>query len=363
VTDENTGRDGRQLPGWLSAVLFFGAVALVVAGIMWAYPEQPTESTAEETTTTSTESPEDVDVALPTEGAEPVADAAQVILPSVVYIQTQSGVGSGVVYDEGLIVTAAHVVQGSDTVRVRFTDGTQVTGTVLGTAAPDVDIAVIEVDRDDLTPATFVTEKPRVGQMAVAVGSPWGLESTVTAGIVSAVDQTNCSILPGSDRFSCAAMVQTDAAINPGNSGGPLVNREGQVLGINVSIFTDSGANDGVGFAVPANVATTYADAIVSGDPIETAFLGVSLSGDVATEGQAGAVIDEVFEGSGAETAGIQSGDVIIALDGVPVLGGDDLQAQVRAHQPGETVEILIIRDDEEITITATLGVNTEEVG
>jgi S1-C subfamily serine protease len=351
------------LPGWLSAVLFFGAVALVVAGIMWAYPEQPTESTAEETTTTSTENPEDVDVALPTEGAEPVADAAQVILPSVVYIQTQSGVGSGVVYDEGLIVTAAHVVQGSDTVRVRFTDGTQVTGTVLGTAAPDVDIAVIEVDRDDLTPATFVTEKPRVGQMAVAVGSPWGLESTVTAGIVSAVDQTNCSILPGSDRFSCAAMVQTDAAINPGNSGGPLVNREGQVLGINVSIFTDSGANDGVGFAVPANVATTYADAIVSGDPIETAFLGVSLSGDVATEGQAGAVIDEVFEGSGAETAGIQSGDVIIALDGVPVLGGDDLQAQVRAHQPGETVEILIIRDDEEITITATLGVNTEEVG
>jgi S1-C subfamily serine protease len=351
------------LPGWLSAVLFFGAVALVVAGIMWAYPEQPTESTAEETTTTSTENPEDVDVALPTEGAEPVADAAQVILPSVVYIQTQSGVGSGVVYDEGLIVTAAHVVQGSDTVRVRFTDGTQVTGTVLGTAAPDVDIAVIEVDRDDLTRATFVTEKPRVGQMAVAVGSPWGLESTVTAGIVSAVDQTNCSILPGSDRFSCAAMVQTDAAINPGNSGGPLVNREGQVLGINVSIFTDSGANDGVGFAVPANVATTYADAIVSGDPIETAFLGVSLSGDVATEGQAGAVIDEVFEGSGAETAGIQSGDVIIALDGVPVLGGDDLQAQVRAHQPGETVEILIIRDDEEITITATLGVNTEEVG
>jgi S1-C subfamily serine protease len=363
VTDENTARDGRRLPGWLSAVLFFGAVALLVAGIIWAYPEPSTEADADETTTTSTTSPEDVDVALPTEGAEPVADAAQVILPSVVYIQTQSGVGSGVVYDQGHIMTAAHVVQGSETVRVRFTDGTQVTGTVLGTAAPDVDIAVIEVDRGDLTPATFVTEKPRVGQMAVAVGSPWGLESTVTAGIISAVDQTNCSIQPGTDQLSCAAMVQTDAAINPGNSGGPLVNREGQVLGINVSIFTDSGANDGVGFAVPADIATTYADAIVSGEPIESAFLGVSLSGDVATEGQAGAVIAEVIEGSGAETAGIQTGDVIIALDGVPVLGGDDLQAQVRAHQPGETVEVLIIRDEEEITITATLGVNTEEVG
>lgn len=363
MTDENTARDGRRLPGWLSAVLFFGAVALVVAGTIWVYPEPSTEATADETTTTSTTTPEDVDVALPTGGAEPVADAAQVILPSVVYIQTQSGVGSGVVYDQGHIMTAAHVVQGSETVRVRFTDGTQVTGTVLGTAAPDVDIAVIEVDRDDLTPASFVTEKPRVGQMAVAVGSPWGLESTVTAGIVSAVDQTNCSIPPGSDQFSCAAMVQTDAAINPGNSGGPLVNREGRVLGINVSIFTDSGANDGVGFAVPADIATTYAEAIVSGEPIETAFLGVSLSGDVATEGQAGAVIDEVFEGSGAETAEIQPGDVIIALDGVPVRGGDDLQAQVRAHQPGETVDLLVIRDDEEITITATLGVNTEEVG
>jgi S1-C subfamily serine protease len=327
----------------LTAVLFFGAVALVVTGTIWAYPDSSPEAAPEETTTTSTAAPEDVEVALPTQGAEPVADAAQVILPSVVYIQTQSGVGSGVVYDQGLIVTAAHVVQGSETVGVRFTDGTQVTGTVLGTAAPDVDIAVIEVDRDDLIPATFLEGKPRVGQMAVAVGSPWGLESTVTAGIVS--------------------MVQTDAAINPGNSGGPLVNREGGVLGINVSIFTDSGANDGVGFAVPANIAITYADAIVSGEAIETAFLGVSLSGDVATEGQAGAIVDEVFEGSGAETAELRSGDVIIAVDGVPVRGGNDLQAQVRAHQPGETVELLVLRDDGEITVTATLGVNTEEVG
>jgi S1-C subfamily serine protease len=365
VTDENTLRDGSRLPGWLSATLFFGAVALLVAAILWAYPDSPPEAAADDTTTTSTAAPEDVDVALPPEAAgdEPIADAAEVILPSVVYIQTPSGVGSGVVYDQGLVMTAAHVVQGSETVRVRFTDGTQVTGTVLGTAAPDVDIAVIEVGRDDLTPATFVTEKPRVGQMAVAVGSPWGLESTVTAGIVSAIDQTNCSILPGADRPSCAAMVQTDAAINPGNSGGPLVDRLGHVLGLNVSIFTDSGASDGVGFAVPADIATTYADAIVSGEPIETAQLGVRLGDDVATEGQAGAVIDVVIEGTGAEEAGIESGDVVIALDGVPVLGGGDLQAQVRAHQPGETVEILILRDGEEITVTATLGVLTEEVG
>ena len=125
-------------------------------------------------------------------GEEPVADAAEVILPSVVHIQTDSGLGSGVIYQaDGLIVTAAHVVEGSETVRIRFADGDQARGTVLGTAS-EVDIAVIQVERDGLTPATFVTEKPRVGQLAIAVGSPWGLESTVTAGIISAIDQTNC---------------------------------------------------------------------------------------------------------------------------------------------------------------------------
>lgn len=359
MTDENTTRDGRRLPGWLSAFLFFGAVALLVAAIMWAYPDASPEAASDESTTTSTAAPDDVDVALAPEGSgeEPIADAAEVILPSVVYIQTEGGVGSGVVYDDGLVVTAAHVVQGSDTVRVRFTDGEQVSGTVLGTAA-EVDIAVIEVDREGLTPADFVTEKPRVGQTAIAIGSPWGLESTVTAGIVSAVDQTNCST------NACAAMVQTDAAINPGNSGGPLVDREGRVLGINVSIFTDSGANDGVGFAVPADIVVTYADGIISGEPIETAFLGVQLvPGDVDTEGRAGAVIESVVEESAAASAGIQEDDVIIALDDVPVLGGADLQAQVRAHKPGEEVEIIILRDDEEMTVTATLGVNTEEVG
>jgi S1-C subfamily serine protease len=356
LTDEPTNETrSRRSSGWLSAVLFFGAVAVVVAGIVAIYPKSQSEPNAAETSTSTTA--EDIAVSLPVEtgGDEPIADAAEVILPSVVHIQTEGGVGSGVVYDQGLIITAAHVVQGSETVRVRFSSGEQVDGTVLGTA-PEVDIAVIQVDRDGLSPATFVTEKPRVGQMAVAVGSPWGLESTVTAGIISAVDQTNCSA------EACVSMVQTDAAINPGNSGGALVDRNGQVVGINVSIFTETGANDGVGFAVPADIATTYADAIVSGESIETAFLGVG-GEDVVTEGQAGAAISEVSTESGAEAAGIQTGDVIIGFDGVPILGIADLQAQVRSHQPGDTVEVLVIRNGEEMTLTATLGVNTEEVG
>jgi S1-C subfamily serine protease len=325
---------------------------------MLVYPDSSDGSDIAAAPTTTSDA-EAIDVAAPTyaPGEEPIAEAAEVILPSVVFIQTTGGVGSGIIYDaNGLIITAAHVVDGSDTVRVRFSDGDQVEGTVIG-RAEQVDIAVIEVDRTDLPAATFNTEKPRVGQTAIAVGSPWGLESTVTAGIISAVDQTNCAI------DTCASMVQTDAAINPGNSGGALVDRAGQVVGINVSIFSTSGANDGVGFAVPSDIAVTYADGIISGEPIETAFLGVTVASDDAnTESQAGAVIGTVNDGSGADTAGLQAGDVIIALDAIPVRGGGDLQAQVRAHQPGETVEIILIRDGEEITVQATLGVNTEDL-
>ncbi|HEY6634731.1 MAG TPA: trypsin-like peptidase domain-containing protein, partial [Acidimicrobiia bacterium] len=250
MTQDSTTTGPRQPSGWLSALLFFGGVALLVAGIMWLYPNTSGEGAATLDTTTTT-GPEAIDVSAPSylAGEEPIADAAAVILPSVVYIETENGLGSGVIYgSDGTIVTAAHVVEGSDTVRIRFADGDQTTGTVIG-SAPEVDIAVIQVDRDDLPAANFASEKPRVGQMAVAVGSPWGLASTVTAGIISAVDQTNCSVA------TCSAMVQTDAAINPGNSGGALVDRNGNVVGINVSILSNSGANDGVGFAVPSAIA------------------------------------------------------------------------------------------------------------
>lgn len=360
MTEELNPKRGRRLPGWLSAILYFAVVALIAAGTLWIYPDDGAEIAAEDTTTTTTSTtlPEDVAVTSPdpaADTAEPVAEAAEVILPSVVHIQVPGGgVGSGVVYDEGLVMTAAHVVQDSETVGVRFTDGEQVTGTVLGTA-PDVDIAVIEVDREGLNPATFATEKPRVGQTAIAVGSPWGLESTVTAGIVSAVDQTNCTV------NTCAAMVQTDAAINPGNSGGPLVDRQGHVIGINVSIITSTRSNAGVGFAVPADIAMRYANAIVSGEPIETAFLGVQ-GQNVDTEGTAGAEITNVIADTAADEAGLEVGDVVIGFDGVPIVDWPDLIAQVRSHQPGETVEMIVLRGDEEITLTVTLGVNTEDV-
>jgi S1-C subfamily serine protease len=289
-------------------------------------------------------------------GEEPVADAAAVILPSVVQIQTDGGVGSGVIYDaDGLILTAAHVVGDSETVTVRFDDGEEVVGTVLG-GTSGADVAVVQVDRSGLPAADLaLDEDPQVGQMAIAVGSPWGLQSTVTAGIVSAVDQA----IPSGE--SARAVLQTDAAINPGNSGGPLVDREGRVIGINVSIFSLSGANDGVGFAVPIDIASDIAERVVAGESIQSAFLGV-VGGDVES-GQAGAVIGEVTEGSAADEAGIEVDDLVVSLDGVPVQGIADLAAQVQTHQPGSTVEIVVIRDSEQVTLNVTLGERPDNLG
>jgi len=290
-------------------------------------------------------------------GEEPIADAAGVIMPSVVQIQTgsgpASGVGSGVIYDsDGLILTAAHVVQGNDTVTVRFADGEEVEGTVLG-GTEGADVAVVQVDRTGLPAAELaLDDEPNVGQMAIAVGSPWGLQGTVTAGIISAVDQ---AIPSGA---SARAVLQTDAAINPGNSGGPLVDREGRVLGINVSIFSLSGANDGVGFAVPIDVAHDIAERVVAGEEIEGAFLGVSIG--MVESGRAGAVITELTPGGAADEAGLEVDDLVVEIDGAPVQRPADLAAQVQTHQPGDTVEVVVIRDGEELTLTVTLGQRPE---
>ncbi len=313
---------------------------------------EPVEVSEVETGLVATEATPDPTVETPSfiPSDEPIADAADIILPSVVQIVTVDGLGSGVIYDSnGLILTAAHVVAGEETVTVRLADGEEIEGTVLG-GDSDFDVAVIRVDRTDLPAATLALDTdPRAGQLAIAVGSPWGLQSTVTAGIVSAVNQSiNSSVGPRS-------VLQTDAAINPGNSGGALVNRQGEVLGINVSIFSVSGANDGVGFAVPIDVAFDIATAVLAGESLDFAFLGVSVSN--VESGQAGAVITEITEGSAADGAGIEIGDLVTSIDGVEVQGARDLAAQVRTHRPGTTVELIVIRDGEEISLFATLGV------
>ena len=274
-----------------------------------------------------------------------VAIAAALAAPSVVQIETGTGLGSGVIYSpDGLILTAAHVIGDATTVDIRLADGRLVTGTVVGTHAA-TDVGVISIDAEGLSVAVLgYGTDTRVGETAIAVGSPFGLDQTVTAGIVSASGR-NVNGVP---------MIQTDAAINPGNSGGPLVNAEGHVIGINDVIFTEGGGNDGIGFAIAIDVAIVVADQLVAGGNVELAALGVATVPD--TTGDGGAIVSDIISGSPADLAGLSIGDRIISLDGDPVRDPGDLFAAVITHRPGSTVSIQFTRDATAHRVRVTLA-------
>ena len=204
---------------------------------------------------------------------EPIAAVAAAVSPTVVQIETRLGLGSGFVYDaDGHILTAAHVVEGAGkTVNVRLADGSVHKGDVIGSDNAS-DVAVVKIDPvANLQVANLALGvKVEVGQTAVAIGSPFGLDQTVTAGIVSAVDR------PQETPGGAIDMYQIDAPINPGNSGGPVADRQGRVFGMSDSIITQTGENVGVGFLVPIDLAKAVADKLVSGEPVEFAFLGIS---------------------------------------------------------------------------------------
>jgi S1-C subfamily serine protease len=277
---------------------------------------------------------------------EPAAAVAKALLPTVVEIRQGGGLGSGFVYDQrGFIMTAAHVVQGTDQVQVRLYDGTKLTGKVLGTDEGN-DVAVVKVDRTGLAAAPLALgETIQVGQLAVAIGSPFGLNETVTAGIVSATDRN----LNGRE------VIQTDAPINPGNSGGVLADRRGRVIGINDAIQTgsDSNGNVGIGFAVPIDLAARSATAIVQGKQVQVGYLGVTMA--PPTGGQDGALVQDVASGSPAAKAGLRAGDLVVAIDGQSVADYGEMAARIRAHKPGDKVTLKVVRGGNETTITATL--------
>lgn len=280
----------------------------------------------------------------------------------------RQGEGSGFVWDrQGHIVTNNHVVQGSDRVEVVFWDGTTAEALVLGTD-PDADLAVIQVDlpADKLHPlALGDSDQLKVGQMAVAIGNPFGQEFTMTAGIISALGRT---IRSGTSYFSIPEAIQTDAPINPGNSGGPLLDREGRVVGINTMIISQSGASAGIGFAVPVNIAKRVVPALIEKGRYDYAWLGISgtsLTPELARlmdlpEGTRGALVVNVTKGGPAEKAGLRGsektvrvdgrelqvgGDVIVSINGQPVEDMDDLIAYlVRETRPGDTVELGLLR-------------------
>ena len=281
-------------------------------------------------------------------GEEPAAAVAKALLPTVVEIRHDNGLGSGFVYDSnGYIMTAAHVVEGVDQVDVRLYDGTKLTGKVVGTDETS-DVAVVKVDRTGLKAAPLAIGKPvQVGQLAVAIGSPFGLNETVTAGIVSATDRV---LQDGRE------VIQTDAPINPGNSGGLLADRQGRVIGINDAIRPgdNSDGNVGIGFAVPIDLAARSAAAIVQGKQVQTGYLGVSM-GD-SPSGQDGAVVQDVASGSPAAKAGLQVGDLVTAIDGKSVQSSAEMVAAIRDHKPGDKVSLTVNRGGNQTTISASLG-------
>ena len=289
--------------------------------------------------------------------------------------QQASGQGSGFVFDaEGHIVTNHHVVDGAQSVSVRFWDGSTYDATVVGTD-PSTDLAVIKVDApaDVFIPlAVGDSNSLSVGESVVAIGSPFGLEGTLTSGIVSALNREMTS----PNNFTISNSIQTDAAINHGNSGGPLLNGAGEVIGVNTQIKSDSGGSDGIGFAIPSSTVSSIVPQIISSGSVEHAYLGVSvasLSESVANElgVPAGAMVTEVRQGTPAAEAGLRAasgsamvdgqsyptgGDVITAVDGTAITDGASLQTAIDAKRPGDSVSITYTRDGTSTTVQVSLG-------
>ena len=266
--------------------------------------------------------------------------------------QTQAE-GSGFAIDtKGDIITNEHVVDGANSIKVRFQDGSTAKATLVG-SDKSTDIAVIKVDvsASKLHPLTLGSSTDvQPGETVVAIGSPYGLPETMTAGIVSAIDRT----ITAPNRFSLSGSIQTDAAINHGNSGGPLIDvASGDVIGVNAQIESDSGDNSGVGFAIPINTAKSVADTLIAGGTVQHAYLGVSVSD---SSNGAGAAVGCVVANAPADKAGLKAGDVITALDGNPVSSADDLTSALGSRLPGDSVTLTVDRNGTTKTITVTLG-------
>jgi serine protease Do len=264
--------------------------------------------------------------------------------------------GSGVIVSEqGHIVTNLHVIEGADEVYVTLGDGRREKAAVLGVDALS-DLAVLKVDAPGLRPLAFAdSEKVRVGQLVFAVGNPFGLQETITQGIISARERLF--------RSEATEFFQTDAPINPGNSGGPLVNIRGEIVGISRFIFSESGGSQGIGFCIPSNTVRRVLDQIVEHGRVLRPYLGVVLAAnfDAATAAQLGlpdangALVEMVFAGSPAEAAGLRQGDFIQKFDGQPVRNFNELRKRVAAAAIGKEVKLEILRDGRPLDVPVTI--------
>jgi Do/DeqQ family serine protease len=273
--------------------------------------------------------------------------------------------GSGVIIDAdaGYIVTNYHVIEGADEIAVTLYDGTQLEAKIIG-SDPEADVAILKVDHDNLTHIPFAdSSKLRVGDFTVAIGNPFGLGQTVTSGIVSALGRTGLGI-EGYEDF-----IQTDASINPGNSGGALVNLRGELIGINTAILASGGSgNVGIGFAIPINMVREIIDQLIEFGEVRRGMLGVimqnltpELAGAFGLELHQGVVISQVVDDSAASKAGLQAGDVVSEINGVPVKSASAMRNMVGLMRVGAKMDITVIRDGAQKQLTAYIQDEVEQ--
>ncbi len=270
----------------------------------------------------------------------------------------EQSLGSGVIVDpKGYIITNNHVIEKADEIKVFLGNKKEYKGKVIGTD-PKTDIAVIKINADDLPAVTWGdSDHLQVGEYVLAIGNPFGLNQTVTMGIVSAVGRANVGIADYED------FIQTDAAINPGNSGGALVNSRGELIGINTAIFTRSGGYMGIGFAVPANMARKVMDSLISKGKVVRGWLGVSiqdLNPDLAQQfgdkNLKGSLVADVLKDSPAEKAGLKRGDIITGYEGKPIEDTIQLRNMVANTPVGKTVSIRVVRDKKEMNLKVAIA-------
>ncbi|MGC9151573.1 MAG: Do family serine endopeptidase [Microbacter sp.] len=275
-------------------------------------------------------------------------------------MEPQMASGSGVIIStDGYIVTNNHVIEGSDNIQVVLNDKRKFDATVVGTD-PNTDLALLKIDAKDLPTITYGnSDELKVGQWVLAVGNPFNLTSTVTAGIVSAKGR-NINII--SSKMPIESFIQTDAAINPGNSGGALVNTNGELVGINTAIASQTGTYDGYGFAIPVNIVKKVVADLKKYGVVQRAVLGVTIqdiNADLAKQKNLktlnGAYIAGVSEPGAAKDAGIKEGDVIVKINSTPVNSVSDLQSQISQFQPGDKITVTLNRDGEIKTVDVTL--------
>ncbi|TVR20266.1 MAG: PDZ domain-containing protein, partial [Nitriliruptor sp.] len=349
---------------WLliAAVGALGAGVLAGPALLMAFIMSEPDDVDAPALTDVEPAPDPADPADP--AASPISAIARQVSPSVARVDVQmptgAGSGSAVVYRaDGVLVTNAHVIGASDQVRVTLPDGQSLDAEVVGRDEAS-DLAVLSVPAEDLPVPEWADASvtPEIGSTAVAIGSPFGLDGSVTSGIVSALGRT----LP-TGQGVLVDLIQTDAAVNPGNSGGALVDGQARVIGVNTAIATGTGVGQGIGFAIPSTTVTSVADQLLEFGEVRIGYLGVvgqTVDPDIAElyglPVDTGAVIVELDPEGPAGEAGLEVGDIVVDIDGEEVTTMADLAGRIQQRSPDEDVEVTVIREGEELSTTVTLG-------